>query len=122
MLLQWILLDLNAFAGSKWEQEAWNSCMAMLLELDEAFPYLPLPNYLWVHTMGSVLRVMRREREVYMEGIRGSPLSGEDFRMEVSKAEVVPEEVVCRATSTAEVKLTSETTLPPVVESLGPLV
>ena len=61
----------------------------MLHELDDAFPYLPLPNYLWVHTTGSVLRVMRREREVYMRGIEGAPV--EDIEMEDVSEGVVPE-------------------------------
>ena len=56
-----------------------------------------------------------------MEGIRGSPSGGEDFGMEVSKVEVAPEGVVRKATSTVEVKPTSETVLPPVVESSGPV-
>ena len=64
---------MNAFMGSEWEQEAWNSCLAMLHELNEVFPYLLLPNYLWVHTTGSVLQVMRREREMYMRGIESAP-------------------------------------------------
>ena len=67
--------------------------MAMLLELDKAFPYIPLPNYLWLHTTRSVLRAMRREREVYMEGIRGSPLGGGDLGLEVPEVEAAPEGV-----------------------------
>ena len=55
----------------------------MLNELDEVFPYLPLPNYLWIHTMGSVLRMMRWEREVYMQGIESAPLDDEDVDMGV---------------------------------------
>ena len=83
---------MNAFMGSEWEQEAWNSCMAMLHKLDDTFPYLPLPNYLWVHTTGSVLQVMRREREVYMRGIEGAPV--EDIELEDVSERVVPEGLV----------------------------
>ena len=86
---------MNAFMGSEWEQEAWNSCLAMLHELDDAFPYLPLPNYLWVHTTASVLWVMRREREVYMQGIESAPLEDEDIDMGViSEEEAVPERLI----------------------------
>ena len=81
--------------GSKLEQESWNFCMAMLIELDDVFPYFPLPNYLWVHTTGSVLWVMHREREVYMEGIESVPLDKENIEMgDVLEDEVVPEEVM----------------------------
>ena len=114
---------MNAFVGSKWEQEAWNSCLVMLLELDEAFPYLPLPNYLWVRTTGSVLRVMQREREVYMEGIKGAPSGGEDFEMrEASEAEVVPRGGVRDKGLAPEVKKSSEVLIPPIVESSEPVV
>ena len=83
---------MNAFMGPEWEQEAWNSCLAMLHELEEAFPYLPLPNYLWVHTTVSVLRVMCWEREVYMRDIESAPLEDEDIDMGVvSDGEAVSE-------------------------------
>ena len=114
---------MNAFVGSEWEQEAWNSCLAMLLELDEVFPYLPLPNYLWVHTTGSVLWVMQTEREVYMEGIEGPPSGGEDFEMgEASEVEVVPGVDVRNEGSTSEVKASSEVLLPPAMELSEPVV
>ena len=84
-------MDIHAFEGSELEQEAWSSCFAMLNELDEVFPYHPLPNYLWIHTTGSVLWVMRREREVYMQGIESASLDDEDVDMGgVSKEGVIP--------------------------------
>ena len=104
---------MNTFMGSKWEQEAWNLCMAMLYELDNAFPYLPLPNYLWVHTTGSVLRVMRREREVYMQGIEEA--SVEDVDMEDVSEGVVPEGLA--GDHTLETQLPSVEVLSEVVRS-----
>ena len=67
--------------GSELEETTWNSCMAMLSELDKVFLYFLLPNYLWAHIMGNALCMMQRERSIYMEGIAGVSENKEDIEM-----------------------------------------
>ena len=43
--------------------------MAMVTELSEVFLYFPMPNYPWARMTANVIHTMRREREVYMEGV-----------------------------------------------------
>ena len=56
--------------------------MAMVSELNEVFPYFPMPNYPWAHMTANVIHPMRREREVYMEGVTWAAESDGDVEME----------------------------------------
>ena len=77
--------------GSELEENAWNSCMAMLVKLGEVFPYFPMPNYPWAHMTGNVICTMCRECSIYMEGITGVLESEGDVEMEsVQEEDVVP--------------------------------
>ena len=64
--------------------------MAMVGELREVFPYFPMPNYPWARMTANVLHTMRREREVYMEGVAQVAGSEEDVEMTSAGGDVVP--------------------------------
>ena len=66
--------------------------MAMVSELNEVFPYFPLPNYPRARMTGNVIYTMRREREIYMEGVTQVAGSDGDVEMESPEEVAVPEE------------------------------
>ena len=65
--------------------------MAMEAELREVFPYFPMPNYPWARMTANVLHTMRREREIYMEGVAWAAESDGDVEMESPEEIMVPE-------------------------------
>ena len=65
--------------------------MAMVSELNKVFPYFPLPNYTWARMTGNVIHTMRREREIYMEGVTQAAGSDGDVEMESPEEIMVPE-------------------------------
>ena len=77
--------------GSEFDEYTWNLCMTMLTELDEVFPYFPVPNYPWAHMMGNVICTMQRERNIYMEGIACVSEDKGDIEMDsVHEEDAVP--------------------------------
>ena len=86
--------------------------MAMLTELNKVFPYFPMPNYPWAHMTANVIHTMRRERDIYMEGVTRVVESEGGVEIESVEEDMVPVELPEEARTEQRGDVPAETVLP----------